>query len=92
MFIRFDFDHEQSHVFIPDGVIADLEMLKTHFLDWAFDQSQCIGESNGKLYLSFDETDFVEYLNEVWLSDYTETAYLLPAEKVRQKVVAVIRL
>lgn len=78
MNIELKFDYHSCVVYIPDGYIQDVYELQKDFLEWIEDQPTCIIKTpENLLVLSYDEKDFIKYLNDVVLKDSNEKAYFL---------------
>lgn len=87
MNIKLKFDCYSRNVYIPDGYVTELSTLKTSFLDWMKQQPECIVElSKKQIGYSYNERNFVKYVNDVILKDSKEKAYFVsPSEKNRCK-------
>lgn len=82
MVIELKFDYYSRFVYIPDGYVYDLKNLELSFLDWMQDKPECIvHDSDNVLKFSFDENDFVEYVNMVVLNSCMEKAYFVDLNK-----------
>lgn len=78
MNIKLEFDYYSSLVFVPNGYITDLSKLQLRFFDWLYDRSECFSQSkNGNLVFSYNEEDFVKYINDTILQNYNEKAYCI---------------
>ena len=83
MNIELKFDYYSCVVFIPDVIDIDTKKLQLSFLDWVSDQPECI---SGKkiMILSYDENDFIRYVNDVLLHDVGGKAYKINNSKHRR--------
>lgn len=74
MNIELRFDYYSCVVFIPDVINIDTKKIQQSFLDWVSDQPECI---SGKkvMILSYDENDFIRYVNDVLLNGIGGKAY-----------------
>lgn len=86
MYIDLIFDYYSKLLYIPDGYIHDVKTLQHSFLNWVSQQSECIVLRPGNMVgYSYDENDFIEYINQVVLDNTTEKAYFVLKEKFRGK-------
>ncbi len=82
MNIELKFDHHSRMIYIPDGYIYDLSELKNNFFDWIQYQQECILEApDHKQGLSYDEEDFLRYVNNILLEECSEKAYFVSKRK-----------
>ena len=81
------FDYYSKMIYIPDGYIKDLNEMYMNFFDWLSEQSECYISKNGAWGLSYNESDFLKYVNEVMLKESSEKAYITKsAEKNKEKL------
>lgn len=82
MNIELKFDYYSKIVFIPDGYVSSIEKLKLSFLNWVERNPNCILiDSNHSIVLSYNENDFILFLNTVVLKNSNEKAYFLNENK-----------
>ncbi len=82
MNIELRFDYYSQIIFIPDEYIKNFDTLQVSFLEWVKEQPDCIIKGpDSSLALSYDENDFVKYVNDVLLKDSREKSYLLRQTK-----------
>ncbi len=74
MNIELKFDYDSSVIYIPDGCVFDAKELQQSFLEWMQNQPECIIKSG----YSYNEEDFLRYINNVMLKNSKEKAYFLP--------------
>lgn len=93
MNIQLRFDFHSCTVFVPDGIVTDAYRLQQDFLEWAFEQPNCItSDHNGDLALRYDENDFITFVNDVLLKDCNERAYKYSdSRSEKMKIQKVIR-
>lgn len=86
MNIELKFDYYSKIVFIPDGYVSSIEKLKLSFLDWVERNPNCILiDPNRSIVLSYNENDFILFLNTEVLKNSNEKAYFLNENK-RSKI------
>ncbi len=83
MFVKLKFDLHECNVYIPDGCLNNLENLQKNFFEWMYEQPECYMEQ--KFGYSYNENDFIKYLNTVLLKDYHEKAYLCSQRQIKTK-------
>ena len=82
MNIKIEFDYHSMIIFIPDGYIYDVGKLQERFLEWVEEQPDCFVKGrSGFIALSYDEKDFLKYINEVILQNTNEKAYFVQNKK-----------
>ncbi len=82
MNIELKFDYYSKIVFIPDGYVSSIEKLKLSFLDWVERNPNCILiDPNRSIVLSYNENDFILFLNTEVLKNSNEKAYFLKENK-----------
>lgn len=82
MNIELKFDYYSKIVFIPDGYVSSIEKLKLSFLDWVERNANCILiDPNHSIVLSYNENDFILFLNTEVLKNSNEKAYFLNENK-----------
>lgn len=82
MNIELKFDYYSKIVFIPDGYVSSIEKLKLSFLDWVERNPDCILiDPNRSIVLSYNENDFILFLNTEVLKNSNEKAYFLNENK-----------
>ena len=87
MKVILQFDYYSNIMYIPDGYIKDLNEMHMNFFDWLSEQSECYISKNGVCGLSYNEMDFLKYVNEVILKESDEKAYITKnIRKSKQKV------
>lgn len=78
MNIELKFDYYSRTIHIPDGYIHDLKQLQISFLEWMQHQPECIVNTpNNRFGYSYNEDDFLKYVNSVILRNSNEKAYFL---------------
>ena len=65
MVVRLTFDSRISYVYVPDGYITDAKSLQCSFLEWVYDNPNCMVKAKGNTVFSFGENDFVSFINAV---------------------------
>ena len=86
MFIKLKFEFHECNVYIPDGYLNNLENLQKNFLEWMYEQPECYMKlEKTKIGYSYNENDFIKYLNTVLLKDYHEKAYLCSKQQIKTK-------
>ncbi len=82
MILKLVFDNNSQNVFVPDNTIDICDsFLQKKFLDWVEEQPDCICERGGIIGLSYDENDFVRFINEIYLKDHREKSYVVDNSK-----------
>lgn len=77
MNIILKFDIESYCLYIPDGFVSDIKLLQSGFFEWIENQPIC-GPSRGpKDAVCFGAVNFLQYINDVVLSDTHERAYFV---------------
>ncbi len=77
MYIKLKFDYYSCNIYIPDCYLNNFENLQENFLEWMYEQPECfLNLKSSKIGYSYNENDFIKYLNTVILSDCNEKAYL----------------
>ena len=78
MNIELKFDYYSRMIFIPDGHVYDIKILQSSFFDWMQQQSECIiSAPNMQLGFSYNEEDFLRFVNSVVLKNSKEKAYFI---------------
>lgn len=91
MNIELKFDYYSKIVFIPDGYVSSIEKLKLSFLDWVERNPNCILiDPNYSIVLSYNENNFIQFLNTEVLKISNEKAYFLNENK-RSKIHGLIK-
>ena len=91
MNIELKFDYYSKIVFIPDGYVSIIEKLKLSFLDWGERNPNCILiDPNYSIVLSYNENNFIQFLNTEVLKNSNEKAYFLNENK-RSKIHGLIK-
>ena len=91
MNIELRFDYHSQIICIPDNTIKNICDLQKLFLEWVEEQPDCVIKGhNSKLALSYNENDFLKYINEVILKESDEIAFFIAKTK-RIKIDNVIR-
>lgn len=73
------FDYYSCVIYIPDGYVANLSKLQLDFFEWLYDRPECIKKNHrGNVGVSYNQEDFLDYLNNVVLSNSREKAYMIP--------------
>ncbi len=91
MNIELKFDYYSKIVFIPDGYVSSIEKLKLSFLDWVERNPNCILiDPNYSIVLSYNENNFIQFLNTEVLKNSNEKAYFLNENK-RSKIHGLIK-
>ena len=91
MNIELKFDYDSHMVYIPDGYVNDVNSLQSSFLDWVQQQPECLVYApNKRIGLSYNQYDFLRYLNSVVLKDSKEKAYFDFISPQKSKVKFVI--
>ena len=82
MNIKVEFDYHYKIICIPNGCIENVAKLQGMFLEWVEEQPECIvkGPANS-IALSYDEKDFLKYINDVILQKTNKKAYFVQDEK-----------
>lgn len=82
MNIELKFDYHSCVLFIPDDVSVNIDNVQRDFLEWVFEQPDCIIKGSNNIFaLSYDENDFIKYVNGVLLKDSKEKAYKITNTK-----------
>ena len=71
------FDYHTNIIYIPDGYIRDLTEVHLNFFEWLSEQTECCIYKNDMCGLSYDENDFLRYINEEVLEGTSEKAYFV---------------
>lgn len=69
------FDYYSCTIYIPDGYIRDLNEIYDNFFEWLHHQPSCIKRVGKNDVLSYNEKDFLRYINEEVLKG-VEKAYI----------------
>ena len=78
MNIELKFDYYSRMIHIPDGYVYDINILKCSFFDWMQQQPECIiCAPNMHLGMSYNEEDFLRFINSVILKNSKEKAYYI---------------
>ena len=86
MNIELSFDYYSRMIYIPDGIVRDTQELQRSFLDWMQQQPEClVATSNMQLGFSYNEDDFLRYINSVILVNSKEKAYFISTQKRKSK-------
>lgn len=88
MNILVKFDTTPFLVYIPDGYVHDLELLQNDFFEWLENQPVCRVLPGQKEGICYNANTFLQYLNEVVLSNSSERAYFVAHSK--QKIIPTI--
>lgn len=75
-------------LYIPDGYIKNLQEVYMNFFDWIEEQPDCWTDNGAR---SFDEKDFVRYLNEEVLFECNERAYIMSDNIAETKNITVLK-
>ena len=85
MNIELKFDYYSCVIYIPDNYIYDVESLQKSFFEWMQQQPECIIDTpNMQKGFSYNEDDFLKYVNNVILKNEREKAYFV--SKARKKI------
>ena len=76
-------------LYIPNEYINNLQQVYMNFFDWIEEQPNCWDDNGAK---TFDEKDFVRYLNEEVLFDCNERAYIITDNIIETKNITVLKL
>ena len=71
------FDYHSDIIYIPDGYIKNLNEVYMKFFDWLAEQPECLINKDGICGLSYDENDFLKYINDEVLEGIGEKAYFV---------------
>ena len=86
MFIKLKFEFHECNIYIPDGYLDNLENLQKDFLQWMYEQPECyIPTKKNKIVYSYNEYNFIKYLNTVLLKYSHEKAYLCSKQQIKTK-------
>lgn len=92
MNIELKFDYYSRMIYIPDGHVYDMKILQSSFLEWMQQQPECIVSApNMQLGFSYNEEDFLRFINSVVLKNSKEKAYFIskPQKKIKKRFVIV---
>lgn len=92
MIIFLKFDYQTSVVYVPDGYVMDAKTLRSKFLAWVYENPNCIAEAKDHQAFTFDEKDFVTFMNETILSGVNERAYVCSYPKAHNEKTLTIKL
>lgn len=82
MIIELRFDCYSCNLFVPDGYVHNINDLQCSYFEWVKEQSDCVAVSPGKqLGFSYNEEDFLKYVNSVILENVNEKAYFVDYPK-----------
>ena len=82
MVVRLTFDSRISYVYVPDGYITDVKSLQCSFLEWVYDNPNCMVKAKGNTVFSF--------INAVVLRGKNEKAYVCPCENLcKQRILSI---
>lgn len=86
------FDYYSCVVYMPDGYVTNFPKLQLDFFEWLYNHSEFIKENfRGNVGISYNEREFLDYLNDVVLSNSSEKAYIIPKEnRLKGKVVKLV--
>ena len=78
MNVELRFDYDSRVIYIPDGYVDDVKILQSSFLDWMQEQPECIVcAPDTQVGYSYNEDDFLRYINNVVLKNSNEKAYFV---------------
>ena len=79
MNIELKFDYYSRFLYVPEGFVYDINELQNSFFDWMEHRPECIVKTPDKhLGFSYDEEDFLRYVNSEILKNSKEKAYFIP--------------
>lgn len=79
MKIILKFDYYSRCIYVPDGYVKDSLALQKEFFLWLYDRPENYAVSSRNVFsLSYNENDFVQFINETLLCNSNERAYLYP--------------
>ena len=87
MYIKLFFDYYERTVYIPDGYVKDVKELQNNFLEWMKEQPYCIVDKKGQSGYSYNETDFLRYLNTVLISGGEKAYFFDNIQKKKYKTI-----
>lgn len=86
MCIELIFDCRSFLIFVPDGYIVRLKDIQEDFLEWMQQQQECIANANDRQEgYSYNEKNFLKYINSVVLKESKEKAYFIPSGKKHRR-------
>ena len=86
MTVELRFDYDSRVIYIPDGYVDDLKILQSSFLDWMQEQPECIVcAPDMQVGYSYNEDDFLRYINSVVLKNSNEKAYFALNQSIKNK-------
>lgn len=80
MKVNLCFDYYSKIIYIPDGYITDLKKMQHSFFEWMDSQPPCLVDKG----VSYDEDDFLKYVNNEVLMESREKAYVLSDESKKE--------
>lgn len=87
MRIELAFDYYSRIIYVPDGYIKDFKQLQNSFLEWIQQQPDNIVKApDNRWGYSYNEDDFVRYINIEVLGDSKEKAYVVSSMKRNGKI------
>ena len=91
MNVELKFDYYSRMIYIPDGYVDDVKILQSSFLDWMQEQPECIVcAPDMQMGYSYNEDDFLRYINNVVLKNSHEKAYFIFNKSPKNKNTFVI--
>ena len=82
MNIKVEFDYHYKIIYVPNGYIENVTKLQKMFLEWVAEQPECVvNDPSDAIALSYNEKDFLRFINDVILQRTTEKAYFVQKEK-----------
>lgn len=91
MNITLKFDYYSKIIYIPDGFIKNLNEVYLHFFEWLSEQSECYIATDDGYALSYNEIDFLKYINEEILVGCNEMAYIVNSVKRGKGTIPVLK-
>lgn len=86
MNVELKFDYYSRMIYIPDGYVYDVKILQSSFLDWMQEQPECIVcAPDTQVGYSYNEDDFLRYINSVVLKNSNEKAYFALNQSIKNK-------
>lgn len=86
MNVELKFDYYSRMIYIPNGYVRDVKILQSSFFEWMQQQSECIVvTSNMQLGFSYNEEDFLRFINNEILKDSKEKAYFIHNQQKNKK-------